>query len=283
MSPPAPTRPRPKAAPRSSSRPAPSRRPPPPAAARSRPGAAAPAPAPLSDDELDQLDRRLQALPPPLQPPGLSALDGYLVGVLLQPRPVPSAQWLSFVADVEGRPAPAGLDLRPLHALVLRRHAELDAAIAERDWFDPWLMVDEGDDDAPDDSAAAGEATADDAVLPWVAGFAAAMDRFPSLTAIEDPALLEPMALLYLHFDPDDLEDADELLALIETLEPPADLAEAVQDLVRAVMLMADVSRPLAAAGDAGAVAQGTARPRQGQAPATRPDAAQRPPGRRRP
>ena len=51
---------------------------------------------------------------------------------------------------------------------------------------------------------------------------------------MDDPELVEPLALLYLHFDPDDLEDADALLAVIETLEPPADLAEAVQDLVRA-------------------------------------------------
>jgi uncharacterized protein len=62
--------------------------------------------------------------------------------------------------------------------------------------------------------------------------------------AVDDPELVEPLALLYLHFDPADLEDADALAAVIETLEPPADLAEAVQDIVRAVMLMADVTRP---------------------------------------
>jgi uncharacterized protein len=82
--------------------------------------------------------------------------------------------------------------------------------------------------------------------LPWVAGFAAAMDRFPALSAINDPELLEPLALLYLHFAPEDLEDADALLAVIEEIEPPPDLAEAVQDIVRAVMLIADVSRPRA-------------------------------------
>ena len=66
---------------------------------------------------------------------------------------------------------------------------------------------------------------------PWVAGFAAAMDHFPALMEVDDPELVEPLALLYLHFDPADLEDADALAAVIETLEPPADLAEAVQDL----------------------------------------------------
>ena len=73
-------------------------------------------------------------------------------------------------------------------------------------------------------------------------------ERFPLLSRIDDPQLLEPLALIYLHFDADDLDDADALLQLIDTLEPPADLAEAVQDVVRAVMLLADVSRPLPAA-----------------------------------
>ena len=34
-------------------------------------------------------------------------------------------------------------------------------------------------------------------------------------------ATLEPLALLYQHVDADDLEDADELLAEIDSLEPP--------------------------------------------------------------
>ncbi len=89
---------------------------------------------------------------------------------------------------------------------------------------------------------------ATDSVLPWVAGFAAAMDQFPTLMAIEDPELIEPLALLYLHFDPADLEDADALAGGHRDPGAPADLAEAVQDIVRAVMLIADVTRPRAPA-----------------------------------
>jgi len=48
--------------------------------------------------------------------------------------------------------------------------------------------------------------------------------------------------LLYRHLDPGDLEDADTLLAEIEALEPPADLASAVEELVRATLLLADVA-----------------------------------------
>lgn len=191
---------------------------------------------PLADADLDRLQTLLESVAPPLEPLDISALDGYLCGVLLQPRAVPSVQWLRFVTDVDGRAAPPGPALDKLHALVHRRHAEIDGAIARRDWFDPWIYP------LDDETAVA------DSVLPWVAGFAAAMDAFPGLMALDAPDLVEPLALLYLHFDPADLEDADALAAVIETLEPPADLAEAVQDIVRALMLMADVTRPRAPA-----------------------------------
>ncbi|MDO9073649.1 MAG: YecA family protein [Rubrivivax sp.] len=190
----------------------------------------------LSDTDLLRLETLLDGLPPPLQPMDVSALDGYLCGVLLQPRPLPAEQWLPRVSDMDGRPAPAGPALDELQALVRRRHAELDQAIAQRQWFDPWIYQLD-DADGPSES-----------VLPWVAGFAAAMDAFPALMAMSDTELVEPLALLFMHFDPDDLEDADALLEVIETLEPPADLAEAVQDIVRALMLMADVTRPRAPA-----------------------------------
>lgn len=195
-----------------------------------------PAPKPLSEADLEQLQQLLDEVPAPLEPLDISALDGYLCGVLLQPKAVPREQWLPGVTDVDGRALPAGYDPAPLHALVLRRQAEIDRAIGRRDWFDPWIF--ELDDDA----------APSDCVLPWVAGFAAAQDRCPALMAVDDPALIEPLALLYLHFDRDDLEDADALLEVIDTLEPPDDLAEAVQDVVRAVMLIADVTRPRAAA-----------------------------------
>ena len=187
---------------------------------------------PLTDADIARLESLLDALPEPLQPLDVCALDGYLCGVLLQPQRPPPARWLPVVIDIEGRPAPAGAAVQELHALVLRRHAELDRAIAERQWFDPWIY--QLDD----------EAQPSECVLPWVAGFAAAMETFPALMAMSNPELVEPLALLFMHFDAEDLDDADALLAVIETLEPASDLGEAVQDTVRALMLIADVSRP---------------------------------------
>lgn len=190
---------------------------------------------PLTDSDLARLQALLDGLPAALEPLDVSALDGFLCGVLLQPHPVPAERWLPRVTDLEGRPASPGPALDELHALVRRRHAELERAIGARQWFDPWVYQLE---DATSPS---------ECVVPWVAGFAAAQEAFPALMALQSPELVEPLSLLYLHFDADDLEDADALAAVIETLEPPRDLAEAVQDLVRALMLIADVTRPLAA------------------------------------
>jgi uncharacterized protein len=184
-------------------------------------------------DELQQLQDLLDQVPGPLTPLDVSALDGFLCGVLLQPNDIQSQEWLPCVTDVDARALPAGFDAVALHAPVLRRHEQLRRAIASRQWFDPWVFeLDE-------------QASASECVLPWVAGFALAMERFPGLLSSSDPQVLEPLALIYLHFDAEDLEDADALRAMIDTLEPPADLAEAVQDLVRSVMLLADVTRPV--------------------------------------
>jgi uncharacterized protein len=193
---------------------------------------------PLDDAEREALEALLDAVPAPLEPLDVVMLDGFVCGVIVQPERVPADRWLVHVTDADGRPLPQGFDASRLHALALRRHAELDAAIRERRWFDPWVfeLVD-------DDS---GEPTA--AVYPWVAGFATALETFPALMRREGPALTEALALLYRHFDPDDLEDADELNEAIDELGPCGDLAEAVEDLVRATLLLADVAGVGAAA-----------------------------------
>lgn len=197
----------------------------------------APPPPPIGERELEQLQSLLDAVPAPLEPLDVSALDGFLVGVLLQPQPVPTSRWLPHVIDLDARPAPTALNLAPLHALVLRRHAELERAITSRRWFDPWVF------DLEPETADA-EVTPSEVVLPWIGGFAAALDLFPGLLARADAAAREPLATLYAHFDPDDLEDAGDLLDAMAEIEPPETVAEAVEDLVRCTLLLADVTRP---------------------------------------
>jgi len=208
-----------------------------PAAAPVSPAPAGPAATggPLSEAELEQLQALMDSLPDTLEPLDVVMIDGYLCGVLLQPVPVPAERWLALIPDVDGRAPPKRFDFARMSALVQRRHAELDSAIARRQWFDPWVY--QLDD----------EATLSETVLPWVAGFATAVDAFTGLMDRHESEILEPLATLYRHLDPDDLEDADELLAEIETLALPETLVEAVEDLVRSVLLMADASRPQSA------------------------------------
>jgi uncharacterized protein len=197
----------------------------------------------LTDHEREQLEALLDALPTPLAPPDISALDGFLVGVLLQPKAVPEAEWLRWVHDFDGgRPAPAGIDLSLLQTLVRRRHAELAQAIAARRWFDPWVFELEpaGDDD---------EVSPSEVVLPWIAGFAAALEQFPALQNSAGPDARAPLAALYAHFDPADLEDVDDLADEIATVEPPQTADEAVEDLVRCTLLLADAMQPRPASG----------------------------------
>ena len=221
---------------------------------------------PLSPDEIDALDALLAAIPAPLQPLDASALDGFLCGVLVQPEPVPERRWWPHVLDVDGRPAPAAPTAAPLHALVVRRHAELAGYIARRDWFDPWVfaagdadrdaaagtdMSADADIDADENADAGGSADADenadahesaDAAAPWAGGFALALETFPELLAQDDEATTEALALIYCHLDTGHLEEAEALLEAIAALEPAQTLDAAVQDLVRATMLLADAA-----------------------------------------
>ena len=201
---------------------------------------------PLTEREIDELQALLDRVPAPLEPLDVTMLDGFLCGVLLQPQRVPESRWLAHVTDGEsGRPLPARFDATRLHELVHRRYAELNTAIVMRQWFDPWVFELDPAEANADDDADLGEAPPEvDAVYPWVAGFAAAVDLFPGLMQLDAQRLTEPLALVFQHLEADDLEDAEELLAEIETMEPPSDLTEAVETLVRATLLLADVSRP---------------------------------------
>lgn len=224
----------------------------------------------LTDEDIQRLQQLLDSVPAPLEPLDVMALDGYLCGVLLQPKAMSPGRWLPGVTDVDGRPLPDGFDATELHRLVRRRHKELERAISRRDWFDPWVFSLDADDEGDGADEAESTEPPSQTVLPWVAGFAAAQDPFPDLMAIDDPELIEPLALLYQHIPREDLEDADALLEVIDGLEPPTTLAEAVEDMVRAVMLMADVSRPRAAI----AAAAPAPAPAPAAAPARAPGAA---------
>ncbi len=235
----------------------------------------------LSDTEIAHLQALLDKLAtsaPSGAPLDVSALDGYLCGVLLQPQPVAERDWWPFGPTAAAQPgkalaAAAGAARQDLAPLVRRRHEVLAEAIAGRRWFDPWIFeLDDADHEGEAharDAEAAAPSPVRESLLPWVAGFALAAERFPALMRHDEQALAEPLALLYQHFDAEDLEGLEDEPALadaLEAVEPPGDMAEAAEDLVRAVLLLADVSRP-------------DARPNARPAPRTTPSHASPGPG----
>ena len=106
----------------------------------SSPRNAPPQPDVLDEQDIQRLQDLLDQVPEPLQPLDVSAVDGFLCGLLLQPNDVAVARWLPCMTDLEARALPAGFDASPLQALVLRRHGQLQRAISARQWFDPWVF-----------------------------------------------------------------------------------------------------------------------------------------------
>ncbi|UUX96109.1 UPF0149 family protein [Aquabacterium sp. J223] len=192
----------------------------------------------LNDSELDELAQGLD-LPEPLEPLDVVMLDGFLCGVLVQPRLVPVDEWWPFVADHEGRPPPEGTDLSRVRVLAERRLAALNEAIAEDGAFDPLLPA---DDAALAEQAGELGLPAWSAVLMgWVAGFELAMAR---LGRESDPWPDEADALferLLRHLPAEDGEDVRAREAA-EAEFPLASTDEAIDDLVDAVVGLWDAT-----------------------------------------
>jgi len=212
-----------------------------------------PTPAPardLSDAEFGELDELLGATPEPLEPLDAVMLDGYLCGVIVQPVLLEQATWLAHVFDFEGRPLPDSVDRawqQRTTALIARRHAALNRALAEDGWFDPLVLeIDEaGSDEAavPDEvDAAANLPPISRALMPWVAGFQHAAGCFPDLEEVEDDGVMAALARLYRHL-PAETDEERELVALLDREQPLSDLDEAIEDLVATVADLYDLTR----------------------------------------
>lgn len=219
----------------------------------------------LSDAEFDELDDLLAATPEPLEPLDASMLDGYLAGVLVQPRLIPIEEWLPPVFDYEGRELPDDVDpawLARIRGLVERRFASLNQSMLEQGWFYPVVLdVDaeegtEGVDAAPatekadvaDDTstAAATEGADPDAIplpdnpitralLPWVGGFEYAAVTFPDLHELADDNITLLLARLYRHL-PAETPEEKEIVETMDREHPLKNIDEAIEDLILTVV-----------------------------------------------
>jgi uncharacterized protein len=190
----------------------------------------------LNDAELDQLAELLGATPEPLQPLDVLMLDGYLAGVLVQPRVVAVEEWLPPVFDFERRALPEGTDatwLARCKNLIERRRDALNAGISEDGFFDP-VIVDV--DQLPPVSEYEQEQSAvSRALMPWSAGFQWAQECFPDLEDTADDAVGAALARIYRHLPPQD-DDDKALVATLDREHPLKDLDGGLEDLVSATV-----------------------------------------------
>ena len=196
----------------------------------------------LTDAELDELDELLQATPAPLVPQDMLMLDGYLVGMLVQPRVVPADEWLPPVFDLEGRALPSDCDpawLARCSLLIERRRQALNAAISEDGWFDP-LVVDT-DREPPASEYEPVQSAVSRALLPWAAGFHWAQECCRDLGDAQDDAVASALARIYRHL-PAETDEDREVVAVLDRDHPLATLDAGVEDLVLAAVDLWDLT-----------------------------------------
>ena len=169
----------------------------------------------LTNADLDALNALMSQTPPPLEPMDAVTIDGWLAGIVVQPRIVPIAQWLPGVFDLQGRELPEGHDLAwfaRCRALIERRFEVINADLADDAWFDPVIVDVEtlppaSEYETPQTDAAR-------ALGPWLAGFHLALERFPQLRELGDKRV-------------------DDALGKLDALESRDDAGGAVDALVR--------------------------------------------------
>lgn len=211
----------------------------------------------LSDAEFAELDELLATTPDPLEALDASMLDGYLCGVLVQPRLIEIDEWLPNIFDYDGGVLPDDVDpvwLARIRELVERRHTALNRAMVEDGWFDPVVLdLDENatpEAPSPDDDAEQAQARATFAemspisrtLMPWVAGFQHACLCFPELADMPDDAVMAALARLYRHL-PAETPQEKEIVATLDREHPLKDLDDAIEELVVTVADLCDLTQ----------------------------------------
>jgi uncharacterized protein len=213
----------------------------------------------LTDAEFAELDELLATTPAPLQALDASMLDGYLAGVLVQPRLIDSDEWLPNIFDYDGGVLPDDVDaawLARIRELVERRHAALNRAMVEDGWFDPVVLdLDEQSGEPEPEAAADEDAESAQAretyasmsplsrtLMPWVAGFQHACLCFPELSDMDDDAVMAALARLYRHL-PAETDEEKEIVATLDREHPLKDLDDAIEELVVTVADLCDLTQ----------------------------------------
>ena len=196
----------------------------------------------LSNDEISELDELLEKMGP--EALDVIMLDGFLCGVLAQPKFIEPATFMPYVFEPEGgKPAGSLPDdqLDRLYWLVERRYMALNRAMVEDQWFDPIIMalLDEATGEEIQGPASI------DAVIPWAAGFQFAAFVFPDLAELpsDDVSLALARLFRFIPLDDESTEEEKVLRAMVEEEAPLRDLDGAIEDVVGTVLELADLGR----------------------------------------
>ncbi|HEY1091063.1 MAG TPA: UPF0149 family protein [Burkholderiaceae bacterium] len=200
----------------------------------------------LTDAEFAELDELLAATPAPLQALDASMLDGYLCGVIVQPRLLTIDEWLPNIFDYDGGLLPEDVDatwLARVRDLVERHHTALTRSLAEDGWFDPVVLdLEDASVVEPDeDEQVAALNPISRTLLPWVAGFQHAQLCFPELSDLPDDAVMAALARLYRHL-PAETDEEKEIVATLDREHPLKDLDDAIEEMVVTVADLCDLT-----------------------------------------
>jgi len=207
---------------------------------------------PLTESEIGELADMLGALPEERDAFDVPMLEGYLVGVLLQPDLVMPADWLPPIFGAhDDEPMVPGGEAQVARALelVMRHHDTLAAHIMAREPFDPIVWTMEGEDGSPitrEQEFAS--------LSMWAVGFHEALSRFPALFDLADnqPDLDWPLEALFRHVPLDPAADDEAMRQLrgererLDREDPITDVDDALDRLVDAVLDIAEITRPRA-------------------------------------
>jgi uncharacterized protein len=204
---------------------------------------------PLDDDDIVELAELLAAIPEERDALDVAMLDGFLVGVLLQPDLVLPTAWLPYVFDAQGGEValPDAVDAIRAGDLIMRRYNELAACVVAREPFDP--IVFELEDEA---GRAIGGKAGIAALEPWAVGFASALDAFPGLAAAHqrDDELAAALTGVLRHLpaseqaDPTERAEYEAHRNELDARAPLVDLDDAIDELVACVFEAAEITRP---------------------------------------
>ena len=137
--------------------------------------------------DLEALDRYLCSDRAPDNCMGLSALDGFLTGIVVGPEPIPASEWLPVIWDDEEPEFESEAEARAILDTIMGRHNQIAACFASNpDDFGPIFLK------GPD---------GDVIVSDWAAGFldAIALRRTawePLFNHQRAKVLLEPLSIL---------------------------------------------------------------------------------------